>query len=90
MTSKKGTIMSLHVDAEIQDKLKAHAKKRNVSVSKLVRDLVDKSLANPEDDVDTVIFKVPLSAKRDVDTLRTWFDQRVEAVARAVVGEKIS
>lgn len=80
--------MSLHMDVEIQDKLKAHAKKRNVSVSKLVRDLVDKSLANPEDDVDTVIFKVPVSAKQDFDTLKGWFDRRVDAVARAVVGEK--
>lgn len=86
--SKKGTIMSLHVDPDTQEKMKAHAKKRNVSVSKFIRDLVDKTLADPSEDVDTVIFRVPNSAKRDVDTLTSWFQQRIDAVARAVVGEE--
>lgn len=84
---KKGLIMSLHVDPETQEKMKAHAKKKNISVSKLIRDLVDKNLANVDDDIDTVIFKVPTSAKKDVETLKNWFLVRVEAVAKAVVGE---
>jgi hypothetical protein len=85
--SKKGTIMSLHVDPDTQEKMKAHAKKKNVSVSKLIRDLVDKNLASVDDEVDTVIFKVPLAAKADLETLKNWFLVRVDAVARAVIGE---
>ena len=38
--NKKPNIMSLSMDIEIQDLLKKVAKKRNISVSKLVRDMV--------------------------------------------------
>jgi hypothetical protein len=88
MTAKKNTIMSLHVDPDTQDKIKAHAKKRNISASRLIRDLVDKNLGNVEDEVDTVIFKVPSSAKKDFDTMRSWFLARIDAVSKAVVGEQ--
>src|SRR5690606_8977308 len=47
--TKKLNIMSLSVDPEIQERLKSVAKKRNVSVSKLVRDLIEKYLGNDDD-----------------------------------------
>jgi predicted DNA-binding ribbon-helix-helix protein len=77
--SKKGNILSLSMDTEIQEKLKSVAKKRNVSVSKLVRDLADKFL-NEEDNVDMVILKVPKDLRKNDVALKDWLSQRVEAV----------
>jgi hypothetical protein len=77
--SKKGNILSLSMDTDIQEKLKSVAKKRNVSVSKLVRDLADKFL-NEEDNVDMVILKVPKDLRKNDVALKDWLSQRVEAV----------
>jgi len=84
MTAKKGTIISLSIDSEIQDRLKVVAKRRNVSVSKLVRDVVEKHLPKDDDEFDTIIFKIPPEIKKDGDTLRSWMNLRVEAVVKAL------
>jgi predicted DNA-binding ribbon-helix-helix protein len=75
--------MSLSVDPEIQDRLKRVARRRDVSVSKLVRDMVDKFL-NDDDNVDMVILKVPKTLKEDHDGLRSWLHSRFESVAAAL------
>ncbi len=85
--SKKGNILSLSMDADIQEKLKIVAKKRNVSVSKLVRDLADKFL-NEEDNVDMVILKVPKDFRKDVEKLRSWLNHRTEAVISTLTSIK--
>ena len=85
--SKKGSIMSLSVDSEIQDKMKIVAKKRNISVSKLVRDLADKFL-NEEDNVDMVVLKRPKVLRNDEVKLREWIDQRKELVTRTLMSLK--
>lgn len=85
--SKKGSIMSLSVDSEIQDKMKIVAKKRNISVSKLVRDLADKFL-NEEDNVDMVVLKIPKVLRNDEVKLREWIDQRKELVTRTLMSLK--
>lgn len=87
--NKKGSIMSLSVDSEIQDKMKVVAKKRNISVSKLVRDLADKFL-NEEDNVDMVVLKIPKTLRNDEAKLREWIDQRKELVTRTLMSLKDS
>lgn len=84
MAGKKGTIMSLSVDLDIQDRMKAVAKRRNISVSKLIRDMADKNLPVGEEEFDTVILKVPPEAKKDADSLRKWLSIRLEAVVQAL------
>lgn len=85
MSNKKSNIMSLSVDPEIQERLKKVAKKRNVSVSKLVRDMVDKNLSTTDEDVDTVIFKIPKGVQVSSEELRRWLNLRVDAVVKALV-----
>ena len=64
MTTKKGTIMSLSIDPDIQERMKAVAKKRDISVSKLIRDMAEKNLpVNEDEEIDTVIFKIPSHSK---------------------------
>lgn len=84
MTAKKGSVMSIVLDPEVQDRIKSVAKRRNISVSKLVRDIVDKSLPKDQESFDTVILKVPPEAKVDAVTLRNWMGLRVDAVVKAL------
>ncbi len=85
--SKKGSILSLSMEPDIQEKLKIVAKKRNVSVSKLVRDLADKFL-NEEDNVDMVILKVPKELRKNSEALQHWLSQRVGAVVNTLTSIK--
>lgn len=83
MTSKKSNIMSLSVDLEIQDRLKKIAKRRNVSVSKLVRDIVDKHLGPDVEDgtiIDTVILKIPAAVKQNPGELKQWLQVRFDNI----------
>lgn len=75
--------MSLSVEPEMQDKLKRHAKTRDVSVSKLVRDLVDKYLV-AEDDVIPVILKIPTKLRGDQENLQRWMDTKSSAIVKAL------
>lgn len=81
--SKKANIMSLSMDVDIQEKLKVVAKNRNISVSKLIRDLADKYI-NEEDNVDVVILKVPKELRTQPDALRTWMYQRTELAIKTL------
>ena len=87
-SSKKANIMSLAIDSEIQEKIKVIAKKRNISSSKLIRDIVEKHLSHSDEDVDTVVFKIPESAKKDRAEPKNWFLIRVESVVKALIDEK--
>ena len=84
MTTKKGTIMSLSVDPDIQEKMKLVAKKRNISVSKLIRDLVEKNLPEIDEDVDVVVLKIPVSYRSNPDTLKQWLGLRIDAIIKAL------
>lgn len=83
--NKKSNIMSLSVDLEIQARLKRVAAKRDVSVSKLVRDMVDKFL-NDDDNVDMIILKVPKSLRDSPEELHNWVTPRVEQVIAKLKG----
>lgn len=87
MTTKKANIMSLSVDLEIQDRLKKVAKRRNVSVSKLVRDVIDKHIGPDVADgtiIDTVILKIPASLKANPQELREWLQTRFDKVVQSL------
>ena len=81
--AKKVNIMSLSMDLDIQDRLKIVAKKRDVSVSKLIRDLADKFL-NEEDNVDMVVLKIPKDIRKEKVMLKSWIDQRVELIVKTL------
>jgi len=88
MSSKKGMIMSLSIDPDIQERMKAVAKKRNISVSRLIRDMAEKNLpVNEDEEIDTVIFKIPVAAKASKDVLKQWLSVRVDAVVKALLPE---
>jgi hypothetical protein len=82
--SKKANIMSLCVDPEIQEKIKQVAKKRNISVSKLIRDLVEKNLPNEGEEIDVIILKIPKTMRNQRAELSSWIVPRVEAIINAL------
>lgn len=84
MSIKKANNMSLAIDVETRDKLKEVAQKRKISVSKLIRDMVDKNLSVTDEDVDTVILKIPNSVKVTEVGLRDWLAPRMENIVKAL------
>lgn len=79
---KAANRMSLSVDLEIQDKLKAIAKKRDISVSKLIRELVEKNFSNSDEEVATVILKIPKNLS--VEDLTKWLSLRTTAIVKSL------
>jgi hypothetical protein len=83
MSSNK--ILSLSIDTDFQDRVKKEAKRKDVSVSKLIRDIVERSLPPDSDDgivYDTIILKVPGEAKSDAETLSEWLKPRFELIIK--------
>lgn len=69
---------------EMQLKLKRVKEKKGYkSVSKLIRDLVDKYVSE-DDDVIPVVLKVPAQLRGNADALRQWLTNRVPAVVTAL------
>ncbi|RDJ35275.1 MAG: hypothetical protein DWQ19_10700 [Crenarchaeota archaeon] len=86
---KKLKIMSLSVETRTHDLLKSSAKKAGVSVSSLVRDLVDKHLnliVNEGEEI-PIILKVPTHLKGDENGLRKWLYVKTDAIAKALCQE---
>lgn len=80
-------IMSLSLDPEMHDLIKSSAKKLgHKNVSQLIRDLVSKYLdllVNDSDDM-TVILRIPNHLKENSEELRSWLDQKSEAITKAL------
>lgn len=86
MSEKKSKIMSLSVENEMQELLKKSAKKAGVSVSQLVRDLVEKYLdlvVNSNEEI-PVVFQIPSNLKGNAVELKKWLEARTEAVVKAL------
>jgi len=81
--NKNKNILSLSMDPEMQEYIDKCAKKKGVSRSKLIRDLVDKYLVTDED-VIPVILKIPASLKGNGDGLQKWLDARAAAIVKAL------
>lgn len=87
--SKKLSIMSLSIEPEMQDELKKYAKEEGVSVSKLLRDLVEKYLVNRDkftiiehnDEFIPVVLKVPSDLRGD-PKVKDWVQSRCDAVVQ--------
>lgn len=81
--NKKPDILSLSVPQEMQDQLKKYAKKKNTSVSKLMRDMVEKYIVI-DDEVVPVILRVPGHLKGNEEGLNQWLQVKVAAISRAL------
>lgn len=81
--NKSKNIMSLSMEPEMQELLKKYAKKKAISVSKLIRDLVEKFLVIDEEVV-PVILKIPVGLRGNEDGLRKWMDARANAIVKAL------
>jgi hypothetical protein len=81
---KKQDIASFSMPMAMQEKLKRVKEKKGIkSVSKLVRDLVDRYVIE-DDDVVPVVLKVPAQLKGNPQALRQWLDNRIPNVVAAL------
>jgi predicted DNA-binding protein len=83
-------IMSLSIEPDMQDLLKASAKKAGCSVSHLIRDLVEKHLSLLVNDGEEihVIIDVPAHLKGDEGELRQFLNSKIEAIVKALCVEE--
>lgn len=82
--SKKTNIMSLSIDPEVQEKLKKVAARRDISVSKLIRDLSDKFL-NDDESMDMVVLRIPKDLKQNPDELMKWLNIKSAGILAALI-----
>jgi predicted DNA-binding protein len=73
--------MSIALDIDFQEKLKALAKTKNVSVSSLIRETLEKYLFT---DINTVklILSLPKDVTSDSKRLELWLNQKSQAIMR--------
>lgn len=83
-------ILSLSIDVEFQERVKKEAKRKNVSVSKLIRDIVEKSLPSEGDLIyDTIILKIPSDVKSSPEKLQEWLTPRVDSIIKNLTNSVI-
>jgi hypothetical protein len=87
MAESKSIIMSLSVTQDVRDTLRISAKNKGVSVSSLVRELVEKhlSLVVPEGNEIPVILKIPSELKGKEEELRHWLEVKSNTIVKALV-----
>jgi len=88
MTEKKKNILSLAMDEEMQQCLKKVAAARNISVSSMVRNILQEKLALmpiAEEEKDTIVFKIPHSVKASEDELRAWLGVRMDSIVNQLI-----
>jgi predicted DNA-binding protein len=84
---KNSNIMSVSgITPEFQDRLKVIAEKRGLSVSKMVRDILEKHFP-PNGDVFTLVFTVPFELKGDEEKFKEWMVARSIAVVEKMTKE---
>jgi predicted methyltransferase len=93
--AKKHNIMSLSIEPETQEYLKNSAKEQGVSVSKLVRNLVEKFLMRKDkvtivehsDQYIPVVLKIPSELRGD-ERVKTWLMLRAEALGNKLAAKE--
>jgi Arc/MetJ-type ribon-helix-helix transcriptional regulator len=87
--NKKQDIVSYSMPLEMQEKLKrVKTKKGYKSVSKLIRDLVDKYVFE-DDDIVPVVLKVPAQLRGNPEALRQWLTNRLPTVVASLSQNEI-
>lgn len=87
--SKNKKVMSIAIRPELHDELKKFAKRKNMSASSYVGDLVEQAVKlDPDDDpvvigtpvdeeVKAVVLKIPVHLKSDPEQLKKWLSVQV-------------
>lgn len=79
----KINVTNIAIDASIKEILKQTAEKQEISVGKVVKNLVDKYLV-VDNSVVPVIIKIPSNLKNDPANLKIWLDHRVAGIIKAL------
>lgn len=97
--SKNKKVMSIAILPEMHEDLKRVAKRKGVSSSTYVGDLVEKALkVNPdedvvvigkpiEDDIQPIILKIPVSITSNHEKLKDWLDLQLKGILQAMTGQ---
>lgn len=94
--SKNKKVMSIAIMPEMHDELKSLAKRKGLSASNYIGNLVEQALKiNPDDDalvvgkpadeeIVAVMLKIPKSLTGDHDKLKDWLDSQSNGILKAM------
>jgi len=71
--------MSFAIEPELQDRLRAYAKRKGISNSQCVRELIDRFIID-DDTIIPVVLKIPVELKGDKEQLAVWLESRKNAI----------
>ena len=98
--SKNKKVMSIAIRPELHDELKKLAKRKGLSASTYIGNLVEQAMKlNPDDDpivvskpadedVIPVVLKIPVAFKSNYDKLKTWLDVQSGGILKAMTGNQ--
>lgn len=72
-------IISLAVEPECHELLKETADKKNISVSQLARELINKYLV-VDKEITKIVLSIPKSVLSDSESLQKWLNIRTQAI----------
>lgn len=90
--AKNKKVMSIAINPEVEGELRRYAKRKGVSASAWIGDLVQKALKLDVDDepviigkpsneeVMPIVLKVPSNLKGNPESLRNWMDMQVNGI----------
>lgn len=95
--SKNKKVMSIAILPELHDELKKFSKRKGMSASAYVGNLIEQSvklnidddpvvIGRPiDEDVNPIIIKMPVALKSDPEQLQDWLTAQMNGILRAVV-----
>jgi predicted CopG family antitoxin len=99
MKNKK--VMSIAIRPELHEELKKISKRKGLSASEYVGNLVEQAVKiNPDEDVmvigkpvdedvTTIILKIPVSLKTRPDLLQDWLDKQTTGIMKAMKPKEV-
>ena len=73
--------MSIALESALQDRLKVIAQKKNISVSSLIRETLEKFLLSDANTV-KLVMQIPKEITTDRNNLESWLSQKVQALVK--------
>lgn len=80
----RNNALTVSMDQEVQKFLKDKAKKKKISASKLINDLIEKYVFDTNETI-PVILKIPLQLKNDRAELENWLQIRCSAIVNKLI-----
>lgn len=94
--SKNKKVMSIAINPELHDDVKRYSKRKGLSTSEYIGNLIEQGIKiNVEDDpmvigrpaddeIKAVVLKIPVVLRQDAEKLRAWMEVQMNGIVKAM------